>query len=127
MRKRSRHPNCHPCSPIRSRIAAHDPIGLCIVYDTVLQHGHAGDGDSLQAIIGRTKRALSSGYSEREFLMRFLEVRRDVLLAPASDETRDAWSVATGRIDALRNILLSNPDLQRPVAVKAASIDETIN
>jgi len=53
------------------------PIGLCIVYDTVLQHGHAEDGDSLQAIIGRTKRVLSSGYSEREFLMRLLEVRRE--------------------------------------------------
>ncbi len=94
------------------------PAGFCIFYDTLLQHGFAGDGDSIQAIAERTAASLKPGSSEEDFLAQFLDVRRDVLLASANKETREAWREAAGRVDALRAILLENPQLKRPIIVR---------
>lgn len=94
------------------------PAGFGILFDTVLQHGFAGDKDSFQAIAGRTVASLPASYSERDFLEKFLEVRRNVLLAPAQSDTKEVWSQAAGRVDALLQILRENPELQHPVRVK---------
>lgn len=102
------------------------PIGVGIFFDTVLQHGFAGDRDSFQAIAERTVATLPANQSETDFLAKFLEVRRDVLLAPAQEDTKEAWGQAAGRVDALRQILRENPELRHPVRVKTDWTDTLV-
>lgn len=102
------------------------PAGVGIFFDTVLQHGFAGDKDSFQAIAERTAASLPAGYSETELLAKFLEVRRNVLLAPAQSDTKEVWAQAAGRVDALQRILHENPELRHPVRVKTDWTDTLI-
>lgn len=115
-----------PALCFAQKLKIRTPVGFAIFFDTVLQHGFAGDKDSFQAIADRTVRSLPAKYSETDFLAKFLKVRRSVLLAPAQSDTKEAWAQAAGRVDALRRILRHNPELKRPVRVKNEWTDTLI-
>ncbi len=95
------------------------PIGLSIFYDTWLQHGASTDPDSLKSILDRTiaETGGRDSLSEPEFLRAFLVIRKMVLNNPANHATRLVWRQSARRVDALMNLLDSNPDLVPPVDV----------
>ena len=63
-----------------------------------------------------------SDSSEAEFLRTFLAIRKSVLHEPASRETREVWRASARRVEALLNLLNSNPDLAPPIEVSNADI-----
>lgn len=95
------------------------PIGFSIFYDTWLQHGASTDADSLNSILDRTiaEAGGRDSLSEPEFLRTFLDIRKTVLNNPANHATRFVWRQSARRVDALMNLLDSNPDLVPPVDV----------
>ena len=104
------------------------PVGLAIIYDTLLQHGGGTDPDSLGAIYKRTvaKTGWPNTGTELDFLRAFLDMRRADLMNPKNAETRDVWRQSVTRIDALVGLLNSNPNLQSPVVVRNSVIEVTI-
>lgn len=102
----------------------HSAIGKAIFYDTWLQHGASTDPDSLPSILKRVNAKIGgvSDSSEAEFLRTFLAIRKSVLHEPASRETREVWRASARRVEALLNLLNSNPDLAPPIEVSNADI-----
>ena len=99
------------------------PLGLVVVYDTAVQHG-LGDGpDTLDSIIERTTGSAggdpADGVDERSWLAEFLEVRRETLENPGSDDTAGVWGQSVGRVDALRQLLdEGNLELRTPLTIE---------
>jgi chitosanase len=100
--------------------------GKLIFYDTLLQHGGGDDPDSFSALIAHTVAATGRNVTEREFLTRFLDARRKVLLWPSNAATRETWRASATRAEALRNLLLHNPDLTPPIHVLSADVDMVV-
>ncbi len=72
------------------------------VYDTLLMHGGGQDGDGLPSLLGKTKKKVCgtplTGVSETEWLVAFLQIRRDDLENPVNEDTKltkrkKAWPV----------------------------------
>jgi chitosanase len=104
------------------------PIGQSILYDTLLQHGAGVDPDSLTAILKRTV-AETGGVAtsgETKFLKSFLTIRKAVLHEPANRETRAVWRASAGRVDALLQLLESNPNLVPPIKVANADANAVV-
>ena len=104
------------------------PIGVSIIYDTLLQHGGGDDEDSLSAIYQRT--VAQTGWphvgSEADFLRAMLEMRRADLTNPQNTDTAEVWRESVPRIDALLELLKSNPELQPPLHVRNEEVSVTI-
>lgn len=109
----------YPAMAEAQAVDVRSPIGLSIFYDTWLQHGASTDADSLKSILGRTvdETGGRGSLSESEFLRAFLVVRKAVLNNPTNHATRSVWRQSARRVDALMNLLDSNPDLVPPVDV----------
>ena len=104
------------------------PVGLAILYDTLLQHGAGDDEDSLNAVYQRTvaQTAWPNRGTEQDFLHALLEVRRRVLANPHNSDTADVWRKSLPRVDALFGLLKNNPDLRPPVLVRNDEVSATI-
>jgi len=103
------------------------PVGYAIIFDSAIQHGGGDDPDSLPAMIERTRESNGNpSADEGAWLAAFLEVRRQTLLYPANRETAKEWRQSVSRVEALENILQSNPELETPIKVKSSEHDETI-
>jgi chitosanase len=102
----------------------HSPVGLLVFYDTFLQHGSGDDPDSFSAIyadaIARVRRSPSQG--EADLIRTFLMIRKEVLLDPSEADTRRVWRQSASRVDALLNLLATNPDLTPPVTVTSQDV-----
>ena len=104
------------------------PIGVAIIYDTMLEHGDGDDPDSLRAIYQRTRELTAgAGAEERDFLYALLEMRRWVLENPSTQATAKAWRESVPRIDALQQLLAANPQLATPVRVVNREVDILIS
>jgi Glycosyl hydrolase family 46/Legume lectin domain len=98
------------------------PLGVAVLYDSIIQHGDGTDPDSLSVIIARTKSIShgqpGQGIEERAWLGAFLDVRTDVLTRPANPARRESWPYTIGRVRALRDLLAGRHDnLAAPLAV----------
>ncbi|HEY3780584.1 MAG TPA: chitosanase [Fimbriimonadaceae bacterium] len=96
------------------------PLGLLVIYDTVVEHGDGNDPDGTPAIIAKTdqieKGNPGSGVRETEWLHTFLDVRRQDLLNPTNTKTQAAWADSVTRCDALNNIVYDrNMQLTAPI------------
>ncbi len=49
-----------------------------------------------------------------------------MLEEPANRETREVWRASARRVDALLNLLNTNPDLVPPIEVANADVDVTV-
>ena len=100
------------------------PIGRLVFYDTLLQHGEGDDPDSFSAIFAAAlKRVSESGAAGEEDLIRaFLAIRKEVLLDPSESDTRHVWRQSVSRVDALLNLLDTNPDPVAPVTVSSRDV-----
>ena len=99
-------------------------VGCAIFFDTLLQHGGGEDPDSFGAILARSTEIAGppASSSEAHFLDTFLEVRRSVLMNPANTETATVWRASVTRVDALSNLLKSNPELALPIMVESPDV-----
>ncbi len=69
------------------------------------------------------KRVSDSGpVQEADLLRAFLAIRRSVLLNPSESGTRHEWQQSVTRVDALLNLLNTNPDLVAPVTVLSSDV-----
>jgi chitosanase len=100
------------------------PIGRLVFYDTLIQNGGGDDPDSFSAIFaGALKRVSESGSAQESDLIRaFLEIRKEVLLDPHESDTRHEWRQSVSRVDALLNLLDTNPGLVAPVTVSSSDV-----
>ncbi|MGE0056279.1 MAG: chitosanase [Hyphomicrobium sp.] len=103
-------------------------VGQAIFYDTWLQHGAGEDGDSIWSILARTveKTGGRNNCEEIEFLRAFLGIRREVLLHPTDEMTREGWRRSATRVDALEALLEQNPELIVPIHVINSEVDVII-
>ncbi len=98
------------------------PLGLAILYDTIIQHGEGNDPDGLPALIKRTNKRLrgspATGLDEGLWLRTFLRIRRADLRNPSNEETRREWSNSVPRVDVLAGLLAQgNHNLDGPIAI----------
>jgi len=93
-----------PAMLIADKLKIELPLGRAILYDTIVMHGGGSDPDSLNAIAARVPR---EGKTEKEWLVKFLEERRKVLLNPANKATQAEWSSNAPRADTLMDMLKS--------------------
>lgn len=81
----------------------HD-LSKAFIYDTIIQHGNSpSDPDGLPNIIKKANRNIggspADGIDEVLWLSELIKVRREVLLSPANEATKEAWSYSTDRCD----------------------------
>jgi chitosanase len=85
------------------------PLGVAILYDSIIQHGDGADPDSLNVLISRTNSAAhgrpGQGVDEHTWLETFLDVRTDILTRPANSDRRESWPFTIGRVRALDSLL----------------------
>ncbi len=104
------------------------PVGKLVFYDTWLQHGGGDDPDSFNAIYARARQSVRDRQPcpEEDFIRTFLRIRKAVLLDPAEPATRAVWRQSAPRVDALLNLLNTNPGLVPPITVANAEVHVTV-
>ena len=113
-----------PAMKAAAAAGVHSPVGRLVFYDTLLQHGGGDDPDSFSAIFNAAmKRAAENGPTQEADLIRtFLQIRKEVLLDPSESDTQHEWRKSATRVDALLNLLNTNPDLVAPVLVSSSDV-----
>ncbi|MCX8480457.1 MAG: chitosanase, partial [Sediminibacterium sp.] len=85
------------------------PISLMCLYDCCIQHGNGDDPDGLNAIIKSTFNAMNGypkdGKNEIDWIIKFNEIRKSVLLNPSNKDTKTEWAMSVGRVDALQKLI----------------------
>jgi chitosanase len=100
------------------------PITFAAFYDACIQHGDGDDPDSFGALLNDWDP--EPEITETKNLADFLERRRQVLLHPANEETQEEWAESVSRVDALANLLKTNPALAFPIAIKSKDFNHRI-
>jgi Glycosyl hydrolase family 46 len=107
------------------------PLGIAILYDTILQHGDGTGPDSFGKVLARTEAAAGtpkSGLDERTWLEAFLDARVAMLVAPGDEAHARFWPYTLGRVDALRQLLTDRRDsLLSPLTVKPYATTHVID
>ena len=107
-----------PAKAIAGGLGVRSVLGTAILYDTLVQHGSGEGPDDTGGIAAATTAAAggtpASGIAEPDWLARFLDQRRAVLLNPTNPERQGAWASRVGRVDALRALLESGNDGLEP-------------
>ena len=85
------------------------PISLMSLYDCTIQHGAGTDPDGLYAIIERTNTEIGGspkdGKNELNWIIKFNQIRKTVLMNPTNSETKEVWQESVGRVDALLKLI----------------------
>ncbi len=85
------------------------PVTLLCIYDACIQHGDGEDPDGLYSIIEQTNSFFggspADGTDEIDWLLKFNEIRRSILLDPTDPDTQVDWAESVGRVDALDKII----------------------
>jgi chitosanase len=107
-------------------------LGIAVFFDTLLQHGDAGDADSLGALVARTNargpRAGAAGTAEKDWVVRFLDVRTETLLDPARPGRAQLWPLTIGRVQVLSDLAQAGDwDLSPPVVVSPYGTTHSID
>ncbi len=83
------------------------PLGVAIIYDTIIQHGEGDDPDGLPALIGRTTDARGGDATADEagWLREFVAQRRATLANAFDPDTRAEWAASVDRADVLLDLI----------------------
>jgi chitosanase len=106
-----------PARTIADRLGLSTPLGLAIIYDSLIQHGDTGHPDALPALIDRTNTTAGgtpNQVTERTWLAAFLDVRETTLADPTDPAHRDTWPYSLGRVQALADLLTDKRDALAP-------------
>ena len=90
-----------PSIEITKEYGIKSALGYLIIFDTAIQNGTGSDPDGLISIIKRVK----NYHSEIEFLLQFLEIRRQVLMNPTDPKTAKEWRASVGRVKELERLI----------------------
>lgn len=92
--------------------------GNLIILDTIVQHGEGDDPDGLPAIMNEViaKQGTATIDNEKQWLIGFLETRREHLMHAADPATREGWRESVDRVRALFSILEQDMTLMGPLA-----------
>ncbi len=114
----------NPAMAAADKANIHSPVGRLVFYDTWLQHGGGDDPDSFNAIYARARQSVRDRQPcpENDFIRAFLGIRKAVLLDPTEPATRAVWRESAPRVDALLNLLNTNPGLVPPITVANAEV-----
>lgn len=113
----------HPAMAAADEIGLKHALSRGILYDTIIQHGGSHTSpDGLFALINLTTQHLGgspkTGIDEKQWVYKFLDVRKTDLLYPVNKETQEAWAASAGRVDILKNIVdAGNWDLHGPIRI----------
>ncbi len=119
-----------PALAIARELGVSRPLGLAILYDTLIQHGNRNNLDSLASLIERTNTTAGGAprdIDEQYWLATFLDRREETLLRPAQPTKATIWPYTAGRVQALRDLLADgNMDLTAPLVVNPYGVAHTI-
>ncbi len=106
-----------PSQKIADRLHLQTALGRAICFDTIIQHGDGRDPDGIHAIIERTEKSFGVvNGNEPDWLMAFLEMRRQDLLHPSDPTTQEVWAESVDRVDFLESQLKKqNFNLDGPI------------
>ena len=96
------------------------PLGQCIFYDTVVQHGNGDDLDSISHIIRKSENFMGGlvDANESEWLLMFLKFRRHILLHPHNPNNKQKWKEQIDRVGVLKElVLMANWQLMGPISI----------
>ncbi len=116
----------NPAMAAADKANIRSPVGKLVFYDTWLQHGAGDDPDSFNAIFARARQSVGEDLPENDFIRAFLRIRKAVLLDPDEPATRVVWRQSAPRVDALLNLLNTNPDLIPPITVANAEVHAVV-
>lgn len=105
-------------------------LGMCAIYDTIIQHGGGTDPDSLHAIVKRTEKAMGGPVrnNEHSWIRTFLQLRKQDLQHPHNKETEEEWKESVDRVDAMVGLIQANNwDMNPPMRIKTRHHDQTIH
>lgn len=112
-------------------LGLHTALARAAVYDTIIQHGGGNDPDGLPAILERTSQAVggtpTEGVDEKVWLDSFLTQRRETLMNPNDDKTRDVWRESVGRCDVFRALAKrGNYDLKGAIVINSGGYNNVL-
>ncbi|MDK9699624.1 MAG: chitosanase [bacterium] len=113
-----------PAQTVAEKNGIVSPLGIAILFDTIIQHGDGSDADGLGSLLRRTRSHCDGSpkggkVTEAKFLRVFLATRRATLEHAHDSDTREVWSKSTGRIDVLESLLhAGNFELQGPLKIR---------
>ncbi|MCI3205965.1 MULTISPECIES: chitosanase [Pandoraea] len=111
-----------PSRKLANKLGLVLPLSRAALYEAGIQHGYGDDPDSVKQIAARATAQVGStpaaGADEKTWLLTFLEMRRDDLLAPANTSSAEEWRKSVGRADAMITLFQTgNFDLTQPITV----------
>jgi chitosanase len=96
------------------------PLGVAILYDTVIEHGPGPDPDGTDALVDRTNRRANVGQGARVWLEALLELRAQTLSHPAVPQHLVTWPPTVERTQVLGTLLRAGADdLAPPLTLTA--------
>ncbi|KAI8900287.1 lysozyme-like domain-containing protein [Globomyces pollinis-pini] len=105
-----------PSQRLADRVGLKTPIGRGLFYDTAIQHGPEGSGDSLEGMIDRMSvpgpfyaLAPSKGGIEMRYIRAFLKFRKYALCNPQEPSYKEYWCQTLYRIESYQKLLDSSP------------------
>ncbi len=111
-----------PAMTLADQVGLKTALARAVLYDTLVVHGDGTDPDGAPALIQQTNDFFggspATGVDEGEWLVKFLEIRREDLLNPHDGRTKDEWAAGVGRVDVLKMLVdQGNWDLDGPIYV----------
>jgi Glycosyl hydrolase family 46/Ricin-type beta-trefoil lectin domain-like len=106
-----------PARAVAEGLGLTTPLGLAIIYDSLIQHGSTSHPDALPALIERANASAGGTpgqVAEREWLAAFLDVRESTLVNPTEPADREIWPNSVGRVEALADLLADDRDALAP-------------
>lgn len=106
-----------PTLDLADQLGVRTPLGVAVLFDSLIQHGNTDHADSLPALVERTNArtgGLPGVVPEPQWLAAFLEERTATLTSPADSGQSETWLYSLGRVEALEALLDGGNDLLLP-------------
>ncbi len=114
-----------PCLEYCEKLGLQLPISQAVLYDTIIQHGDSNDPDSLGAILSSIDTCAEE--DEAAWLSEFLYHRQNILEHAFNQDVREVWKESAVWVDALRQLLEKNPQLEGKVMISTKYFEALID
>jgi chitosanase len=94
-----------PAMGLASALNVQLPLTKAVLYDTIIQHGDREDPDSIRYINNMAGPPPESVEEEKQWLARFLSVRRQVLLNPTDESLKSWWPATADTVEGYFQLL----------------------
>jgi chitosanase len=114
-----------PCLEYCAKLGLQLPISKAVLFDTLIQHGDGNDPDSLGAILSSVD--INAEEDETAWLSEFLYHRQNILEHAYNQEIREVWKESRVRVEALRQLLGENPQLEGSVVIGTERLEALVD